>query len=103
MATAIWKKFLILQVIWLRSLVATLEVAIITGVIAAGIDYVNVFEKKDYHALKIAIIAAIIPALKQFLTQSPVPKLPKEVYEAVKDDLSADTQQFTKPEPPSNP
>lgn len=98
MATAIWKKFLILQLIWFRSLIATLEVAIITGLLAAGLDYVEVFQKHNYHAVKIAVIASLLPALKQFLTQSPLPKLPKELYDTVQEDLANNTQQITKEE-----
>lgn len=100
MAIAIWKKFLILQLIWVRTLFSVIEVAVITGLFAAGLDYVEVFQKHNYHAVWVAIGAAVLPALKQFLTQSPLPKLPKEIYDAVKDDLNNDTQQFNKPPTP---
>lgn len=94
--TALKEKILILFVIWLKGLIAILEVGFLTGVLAW-------LQGGGKDTIRIAVIAAVVPGLIQYLKQSPAPKIPKELIDKVREDLANDTQQFVKGEQDQKP
>lgn len=84
------KKFLILTAIWLRGLIT----AFVLSLCSAGLAWMQGAD--DGETFRIVVISAVIPGIAAYLIKSPLPKLPKEFYDAVKDDLTANTETYTK-------
>jgi uncharacterized membrane protein len=90
MSVTLKQKAAILFAIWLRGLLAVLFLGLCSG----ALGWVQ--GASDGKTLRIVIVSAILPGLLAYLKNSPLPKLPKELYDEVKDDLANNTEQFTK-------